>query len=90
MSDGKATSTANVSIEVKPDAPVAVDDSYSTNENHAITIAAPGILGNDHTDAVGDPIHLAVIDAPTHGALTSVTDPDGSRRSDCAELPVAN
>ena len=35
------------------DAPVAVNDSYSTTEDTALTVAAPGVLGND-TDADGD------------------------------------
>ena len=37
------------------DAPVAVNDSYSTTEDTALTIAAPGVLGND-TDVDGDPL----------------------------------
>jgi hypothetical protein len=34
-------------------APVAVNDSYTTNEDTALGVAAPGILGND-TDVDGD------------------------------------
>ena len=41
--------TATVTITINPvnDAPVAVNDSYSTNEDTALTVAAPGVLGND-------------------------------------------
>ena len=35
------------------DAPVAGDDSYSTDEDTPLTVAAPGVLGND-TDVDGD------------------------------------
>jgi Big-like domain-containing protein/PKD domain-containing protein len=34
-------------------APVATDDNYNVNEDQTLTIAAPGVLGND-TDANGD------------------------------------
>ena len=34
------------------DAPVADDDAYSTTEDTALTVAAPGVLGND-TDVDG-------------------------------------
>ena len=35
------------------DAPVAVNDAYATDEDTALTVAAPGVLGND-TDVDGD------------------------------------
>ena len=44
-----------MTITVTPvnDAPVAVDDSYSTDEDTPLTVAAPGVLGND-SDVDGD------------------------------------
>ena len=57
------------------DPPVAADDSYSTNEDTPLTVAAPGVLGND-TDADGDPLTAQVVTAPTLGTLT--LNPDGS------------
>ena len=42
------------------DAPVAVDDSYTTNEDTPLTIAAPGVLGND-TDVDGDALTAALV-----------------------------
>ena len=57
-SDGTADSNvATVTITVTPvnDAPVAGDDSYSTDEDTPLTVAAPGVLAND-TDVDGDPL----------------------------------
>jgi VCBS repeat-containing protein len=49
--------------------PVAVGDSYSTNEDTTLTVAAPGVLSND-TDAEHNPLTAALVNGPTHGALT--------------------
>ena len=38
------------------DAPVAADDSYSTDEDTALVVAAPGVLAND-SDLDGDALH---------------------------------
>ena len=48
---------ATVTITVTPvnDAPVAVDDTLRPTEDTALTVAAPGVLGND-TDVDGDPL----------------------------------
>src|SRR6185369_11609516 len=49
-SDGQAQSgIATVTITVTPinDAPVAVNDSYSTPEDTTLTVSAPGVLAND-------------------------------------------
>jgi hypothetical protein len=50
-------------------APVAVNDSYSVNQGTALTVAAPGVLGND-TDADGDPLTAKLVSGPSHGSLT--------------------
>jgi hypothetical protein len=50
-------------------APIAGDDAYATAENTKLTIAAPGVLGND-TDADGDPLRATVVSGPAHGSLT--------------------
>ena len=55
-SDGELTSnTATVTLTVSAGTtpPVARDDTYSATEDTALTVAAPGVLGND-TDADGD------------------------------------
>jgi VCBS repeat-containing protein len=79
VTDGTTeSSAAKVSITVDPvnDAPVAANDSYVTNEDTPLTIAAPGVLGND-MDADGNPIHVsAIVVGPAHGSL--VMNVDGS------------
>src|SRR4029450_7734354 len=70
-SDGTTDSnvaTVNLSVVAVNDAPVAANDSYSTNEDVALTISAPGVLGND-TDLDGNPLTALVVTAPAHGTL---------------------
>src|SRR6185437_10274562 len=70
--DGTADSnTVTVSITVNSvnDAPVAVADSYSTNEDTTLTVAAAGVLSND-TDVDGDTLTAVKVTDPTHGVLT--------------------
>jgi VCBS repeat-containing protein len=72
VNDGSLDSnTATVSITVTPvdDAPVAVGDSYTTAEDEALTIAAPGVLGND-SDVDGDALTALLVGGPSHGTLT--------------------
>jgi VCBS repeat-containing protein len=52
------------------DPPVAADDSYSTDEDTVLTVAAAnGVLGND-SDAEGDGLTASVADGPAHGVVT--------------------
>ena len=46
--------------------PVAVVDTYSTPEDTALTVAAPGVLGND-SDVDGDTLSAAKVSDPAHG-----------------------
>jgi endonuclease G len=64
-------STVNITVTEVNDAPVANNDSYSTNSNTALNIAAPGVLGND-TDIDADSLTSSVVIAsgPSHGTLT--------------------
>jgi VCBS repeat-containing protein len=72
---GSATATVNVTINPVNDPPVAADDSYATNEDTPLTIAAPGVLGND-SDADSDPLIAVLVSSPAHGSLS--LNPDGS------------
>ena len=68
-SDGTVTSSiATVSITVSPvnDAPVANDDTFTTNED---TPLAGNVLTND-TDIDADTLTASLVDGPTHGTLT--------------------
>lgn len=67
---------ATVTITVTPvnDPPVAVNDAFSTFTNTALTVTAPGILGND-TDSDG-PLPLTAVNfsSPASGTLTPSAD----------------
>ncbi|MGQ9684219.1 MAG: Ig-like domain-containing protein, partial [Anaerolineae bacterium] len=70
--DGSADSNvATVSITVNPvnDPPVALGDTYSTDEDTVLDVTAPGLLGNDG-DVEGDPLTAVKVSDPSHGTLT--------------------
>ncbi len=50
-------------------APIANNDSYNTNEDTALTVAAAGVLAND-TDPSGGALTAVLATGPTNGALT--------------------
>ncbi len=57
-----------------PDAPVTpppttVSDAYAAASESAITVAAPGVLGNDDAHG-GNAMSAALVSAPTHGTVT--------------------
>jgi VCBS repeat-containing protein len=71
--DGEFDSNeATVTITVNPinDAPVAVDDSYVTDEDTSLMITLPGVLDND-TDIDGDALTAALVagGGPLNGSL---------------------
>jgi VCBS repeat-containing protein len=59
-----------VSITVRPvnDAPEAAGDTASTDEDQAVTVAAPGVLGND-SDPDGNPLTAGLASGPSHGTV---------------------
>ena len=57
-------------------APAAADETYSTGRNKALSVAAPGVLGND-TDPEGDPLTARVIRAPGNAKSFTLRE-DGS------------
>ena len=65
--------TDNVAVllnsTVTNQAPVAAGDAFSTAEDTVLTVAAPGVLGND-SDPDGDPLTAALVTGPSHGSLT--------------------
>src|SRR2546429_4743907 len=48
-------------------------DNYLTNEGTALTLAAPGVLGND-TDVDSPTITAVLVAGPTHRTLTLTAD----------------
>src|SRR5207249_2349285 len=67
--DTSAPQTFTISVTAVNDAPVAVSDSYSTNEDTTLTAAAPGVLGND-SDVDSATITAVLVAGPSHGTLT--------------------
>jgi lysophospholipase L1-like esterase len=53
-------------------APVAVADTYSTNMDAQLVVAAAGVLGND-TDAQSNPLTAVVVTPPASGTLNLAT-----------------
>ena len=81
VSDGTADSavaTASITVDAPNTAPVALDDSYSTNYRTALSVdAAHGVLAND-TDANGDPLTAVLVSAPSGSQGKLSLNPDGS------------
>ena len=73
---GTAAATVTINVIGTNDAPVATDDGFVVAEDGVLTIAAPGLLGND-SDPDGDGISVDnIIAPPANGVLT--WNPDGS------------
>jgi VCBS repeat-containing protein len=68
--NGIDTNVATVAITVTSvnDVPTAAADSYSVAEDTPLTVAAPGVLGND-TDDEG-PLSAVLVSGPAHGTLS--------------------
>ncbi len=69
VSDGTNTTTRTFTIAVRPanDDPTAADDTTTTDEGAAVTIA---VLSND-VDIDGDTLVVTVVGAATNGAVTT-------------------
>src|SRR5207245_4561965 len=61
--------TVSITINAVNDAPVAANDSYTTNEDTQLSITAPGVLAND-TDVEGSALTAVLGTGPAHGVLT--------------------
>jgi len=69
--DGLADSNvATVTITVDPinDAPVAAADAYNVDQDDALNVAAPGVLGND-SDVDGDGLSAVLATGPSNGQI---------------------
>src|SRR4029078_8996324 len=76
--DGTADSntvTVSITVTAVNEAPVAVADSYSVNEDATLTVAAAGVLTND-TDAEGNALTAVLVTDVAHGTLS--LKPNGS------------
>jgi gliding motility-associated-like protein len=61
--------TVTLTVNAVNDAPVATNDAYSTNENTPLTLALPGVLGND-SDAEGSTLAAILVTTTSNGTLT--------------------
>ena len=76
--DGMADSylaTVTIAVYAIDDPPVAVDDSYTVDEDAALEVPAPGVLGND-SNVDNDPLSAILIRDVRNGTL--VLNADGS------------
>ncbi|MGJ8687482.1 MAG: beta strand repeat-containing protein, partial [Spongiibacteraceae bacterium] len=66
------TDTATVNINVTPvdDAPDAVDNSHTVAEDSTLTVAAPGVLGNDDIGGDGGTLAVTSNTNPSNGSLS--------------------
>lgn len=63
-----ATVTITVAPGTENDPPVAVDDSYEGEEDTALFVASPGVLGNDN-DPDGDSLTVSDYTQPSNGSV---------------------
>lgn len=72
VNDGQATTTGPVwsfrTANGANAAPVAASDAYAVAEDSPLTVAAPGVLGND-SDADGNSLTAVVVSGPSHGVV---------------------
>jgi hypothetical protein len=72
VNDGLADSdpaTITINVLSVNDAPVAVADTYETDEDTLLDVTAPGVLEND-TDADGDSLTAVLVTGVSNGSLT--------------------
>ncbi len=70
-SDGQKTTASTLGLAVLPvnDPPAASADSFETAQDSALTVATPGVLGND-SDPDGDALSAALVSGARNGNLT--------------------
>ncbi|KFE67308.1 tandem-95 repeat protein [Hyalangium minutum] len=70
VSDGKASATATISVTVNPvdDAPVAGNDTATTDENVPLTLAAATLLAND-TEVDGQTLTITGVSSAVSGTV---------------------
>jgi uncharacterized delta-60 repeat protein len=66
--DYGAVTTVFLTITPVNDLPVAVANAYTTAEDTPLTVASPGVLGND-SDAEGDTLRAVLVSGPSKGTL---------------------
>jgi hypothetical protein len=68
---GAAQATVNITVRPVNDAPVASDDSYSTNEDTTLSVITGGVLDNDtDVDDANNDLVVTQLSDTTNGTLT--------------------
>ena len=70
-----AQATLDITVSSLNDSPVALADTYTTDEDVALDVPAPGVLAND-SDPDGTVLTAVLVTPPAHGSL--VLNADGS------------
>ncbi len=73
VSDGSlsASSSLNLTVTAVNDAPLAVNDNFSTDEDTPVTLGIGALLAND-SDPEGSPLTLVSVQAPVNGTVAIV------------------
>lgn len=71
---GLSSNTVTVTLTISPASLSTLPDNYSTDEDIALNIAAPGVLGNDSPNSG---LSAQLVSGPANAALFSLN-PDGS------------
>src|SRR5262249_16825524 len=67
--------TVTITVTPVPDAPTAVDDSFSATENLSIFVGAPGTLANDiNPEGLPSDMLAFLVSGPSKGSLSLNTD----------------
>jgi uncharacterized repeat protein (TIGR01451 family) len=70
---GSLPEVAKAVVNINYNTPTAVDDNYSMQENTILSVAAPGVFGND--SGVGPNNFVAVLETPAaHGTVSLLAD----------------
>ena len=71
---GTATGWVSVTVNSVNDAPVAVDDSYSVDEDNTLYVSASEVLGNDSDPVEGSSLSARLVSDPSNGSVTLYLD----------------
>ncbi|CAA9379182.1 MAG: T1SS secreted agglutinin RTX [uncultured Pyrinomonadaceae bacterium] len=72
VNDGEvdsAAATVSITVNAVNDAPTAAGNTYNTNEDTALNVAAAGVLAND-SDIENDSLTAILVSGPASGSLT--------------------
>ncbi len=70
---GEGTATVTITVTALNDAPSAAPDTFTALKDRTLTVAAPGVLGND-SDVDGDTLTAIKKSSPAHGVVTLAQD----------------